>query len=103
MDRHVSLFWRAYHLHPREADMEQTLATLKSEPEFLKRWEELEQGKDHLVLVEHDSLHLRHPSLGPLEFMIWRTTLAADERFIVAHFPAADEATHRAISNLLGK
>jgi transcriptional regulator with XRE-family HTH domain len=101
MDRHVSLFWRAYHLHPREADMEQTLATLKAEPEFLKRWQDLEEGKDNLVLVEHDRLQLRHPRFGPLVFMIWRTTLAADERFIVAHFPAADEPTHSAISRAL--
>ena len=102
MDRHVSLFWRAYHLHPQEADMEQALSTLKCEQEFLKRWQKLEDGNDNLVLVEHDWLPLRHPRFGQLVFMIWRTTLAADERFIVAHFPAADEATHRAISQCLG-
>ena len=29
MDRHVSLFWRAYHLHPQEADMDQVLVEVE--------------------------------------------------------------------------
>ncbi len=103
MDRYVSLFWRAYHLHPHEADMDQVLAALKREPEFLRRWQELEDGKHTLVFVEHAPFPIRHPSFGALQFMIWRTTVAADERFIVAHFPAGDGATHRAISGCLAE
>ncbi len=103
MDRHVSLFWRAYHFHPQEADMNQVLAVLKQSPEFLRRWQDLEEGKVKILLVEHDWLPIRHPSQGELRFMIWRTTLAADERFIVAHFPPANEAAHRAISHFLGR
>ncbi|MEO7649951.1 MAG: helix-turn-helix transcriptional regulator [Bryobacteraceae bacterium] len=101
MDRHASLFWRAYHLHPQEADMNQALAALKNIPEFLQRWQDLEEGKVKMLLVEHDWLPIHHASLGQLLFMIWRTTFAADERFIVAHFPPADEATHRAIHQAL--
>ena len=97
MDRHVSLFWRAYHLHSQEAGMNQALAALKNNPEFLQRWQDLEEGKVKMLLVEHDGLPIRHERFGDLLFMIWRTTLAADERFIVAHFPPADEATHQAI------
>ena len=44
--------------------MEQALSTLKCEPEFLKRWQKLEDGND--VLVEHDWLPLRHPRFGQL-------------------------------------
>jgi transcriptional regulator with XRE-family HTH domain len=102
MDRHVALFWRAYHLHPQEADMNQVLASLKTNSEFLQRWQDLEEGEEKLLLVEHDWLPIRHPRFGQLVFMIWLTTLAADERFIVGHFPGADEATHRAIKKSLG-
>ena len=82
--------------------MNQALVMLKKNPEFLQRWQDLEEGKVKILLVEHDSLPLNHPRLGPLSFMIWRTTLATDERFIVAHFPPADEATHRAIKQSPG-
>ncbi len=82
--------------------MNQALAALKRNPEFLQRWQDLEEGKVKILLVEHDWLPIQHPRLGQLLFMIWRTTLAADERFIVAHFPPADEATHRAIKQSLG-
>jgi transcriptional regulator with XRE-family HTH domain len=102
MDRHVSLFWRAYHLHSQEADMNQALTALKTNPEFLQRWQDLEEGKVKILLLEHDWLPINHPRLGQLLFMIWRTTLAADERFIVAHFPPADEATRRVIEHTLG-
>ena len=68
MDRHVSLFWRAYHLHAQEADMNQVLSTLRSVPEFLQRWQDLEDGKVKILLVEHDRLPIHHPRLGPLLF-----------------------------------
>ena len=77
--------------------MNQALAALKNNREFLQRWQDLEEGKVKMLLVEHDGLPIRHECFGDLLFMIWRTTLAADERFIVAHFPPADEAAHRAI------
>ncbi|HYI96954.1 MAG TPA: helix-turn-helix transcriptional regulator [Bryobacteraceae bacterium] len=101
MDRCVSLFWRAYHLHPQEADMDQVLVTLKCVPEFLQRWQDLEEGKENLLLVEHDWLPIRHPRFGNLRFMIWRTTLATDERFILAHFPPADKQTRQAIKQAI--
>jgi transcriptional regulator with XRE-family HTH domain len=51
MDRHVSLFWRAYHFHPHEADMNQVLKVLKQNPEFLRRWQDLEEGKVKILLT----------------------------------------------------
>jgi transcriptional regulator with XRE-family HTH domain len=97
MDRHAALFWRAYHLHSQDPEMNQALASLKRNPEFLQRWQEMEEGKSKIVLLEHDSLALKHPRFGKLRFTIWRTTFAADERFIVSHFPPADEVTFRAV------
>jgi hypothetical protein len=97
MDRHASLFWRAYHLRPQEPEMNDVLASLKTNREFLERWRNLEEGEINVVLLEHDWLPLKHPRFGKLLFNIWRTTVAADERFIVAHFPPADDATQRAL------
>jgi hypothetical protein len=101
MDRHASLFWRAYHLHSQEAEMNEVLASLKTNPEFLQRWRNLEQGEIKMVLLEHDWLPLKHPRFGKLLFNIWRTTVAADERFIIAHFPPADDSTQRALGRIL--
>ncbi|HUQ94434.1 MAG TPA: helix-turn-helix transcriptional regulator [Bryobacteraceae bacterium] len=101
MDRHVFLFWRAYHLHSQEAEMKAALETLKSNREFLWRWHHLEDGQMKTALVEHDSLPLTHPDFSKIVFGIWRTTVAADERFIVAHFPPADEVTQLAIGRYL--
>ena len=61
--------------------MNQALTALKTNPEFLQRWQDLEEGKVKILLLEHDWLPINHPRLGQLLFMIWRTTLAADERF----------------------
>ena len=101
MDRHAFLFWRAYHLHSQEAGMNVALETLKSNHEFLRRWQDLEDGKMKADFVEHDSLPLNHPRFSKIVFAIWRTTVATDERFIVAHFPPADEAAQLAIGCLL--
>jgi len=101
MDRHVFLFWRAYHLHSQEAEMNMALETLKSNHEFLRRWQYLEDGKMKPAVVEHDSFPLNHPHFSEIVFSIWRTTVAADERFIVAHFPPADDITQLAIGRLL--
>jgi transcriptional regulator with XRE-family HTH domain len=101
MDRHAALFWRAYHRHSQDSDMNKALTSLKTSREFLVRWQEMEEGKGKVTLLEHDSLPLKHPRFGSLRFTIWRTTLAADERFIVSHFPPADEATSRAVQQVL--
>ncbi len=101
MDRHAFLFWRAYHHHSQEAEMNLALETLKSNREFLQRWQHLEDGKMKAGLVEHDLLPLNHPVFNKIVFGIWRTTVVADERFIVAHFPPADEVTQLAIGRLL--
>jgi len=53
----------------------------------------MEEGKRKVTLLEHDSLALKHPRLGKLRFTIWRTTFAADERFMLSHFPPAMRAT----------
>jgi hypothetical protein len=34
-------------------------------------------------------------------FTIWRTTTAADERFLVAHFTPADDATSSVVSRIV--
>ncbi len=81
--------------------MNEALASLKRNPDFLERWVEMEEGKRKVILLEHDSLALRHPRFGRLHFTIWRTTLAADERFIVSHFPPADEVTLRVVRKAL--
>jgi len=102
MDRHVGLFWRAYRLRPLDCDMNETLGALLRHEEFRRRWQALEAGRMNLLLVEHDRLEVSHPHLGMLIFYIWRTKSVADERFIVAHFTPADEATARTIRRLAG-
>jgi MmyB-like transcription regulator ligand binding domain len=101
MDRHASLFWRAYHLRPDEKEMNDVLASLKTNGEFLQRWRNLEEGENKIVLLEHDWLPLKHPRFGKLLFNIWRTAVAADERFMLAHFPPANDATQRALRRIL--
>ncbi|MBJ7614406.1 MAG: helix-turn-helix domain-containing protein [Candidatus Dormibacteraeota bacterium] len=99
--RQVALHWRAYYRHMDDADLAESVSRLKRDPEFSRRWDELEKGYGDFVYVDHITYSIRHPHLGRLKLATWKTRLALDDRFLVVYASAADSRTSRILDGWL--
>ncbi len=100
LTRTLVLFWRAFRVRLNDPEMVRIVARLKENPEFLRRWEEVEQGKVDFLFIDHATYELHHEQLGGLRVHSWRTRTVIDERFFVSHVAPADAATGHILERL---
>jgi transcriptional regulator with XRE-family HTH domain len=91
--RNVLLFRRAYRVRIYDPEMNRMLRRLKLNPDFLRLWNETPASDTGIVFIEHDTQVVSRPEWGRLQFQVWRTHPARDERFVVVHFTPLDNRT----------
>jgi transcriptional regulator with XRE-family HTH domain len=100
LTRWIALLWRVYRIRQHDPHMARMVALLKTNPELLGFWEQIERGDVDILFVEQGTYALRHPKLGRAHFHTWRTHFAEDERFFVTHCTPMDSATSKVFERL---